>query len=190
MEDFQLVLSAIMGIVCIGLIIFLYIFSGGWKSHGGLSGLWRWLSQGGLSNPNVRSKQGPTKRIPDASEVTEIMEEIYREFTDKLYKQNEDLQEKFAESLSELRQVVQSLENRLSILEKSVWIRDVMEDPIEQKSITIHKEESITQEPVYFRILDELRKGRSPEKVASRLGVTIHDVNEVLNIMETPGNKN
>lgn len=185
-----MVLSAIMGIVCIGLIIFLYIFSGGWKSHGGILGLWKWLSQGGLSNPNVRAKQKTTKKIPDANEVTDIMEEIYREFTDKLYKQNEDLQEKFAESLSELRQVVQSLENRLSILEKSVWIRDVMEDPIRQESITIHKEEPITQEPIYFRILDELRKGTSPEKVASCLGITIHDVNEVLNIMEAPRNKN
>jgi hypothetical protein len=184
------VLSAIMGIVCILLIVFLYIFSGGWKTYGGAFGIWKWLSQGGLSNPNGRSRRRPVQKVPEASEFADILEEIYREFTDKLQKQNEEIQSKLDGTITELRRVVRDLENRVSCLEIQKKAPHKLAATVACAIVQRSEEKcSPLEEPVYFRILDALRKGMAPGEVANYLKVPLQDVKSVLSIMSTPGNK-
>lgn len=189
-----MVLSAVMGIVCVGLIIFLYIFSGGWKTYGGITGIWRWLSQGGLSNPG-QNKRRPIVRnaAPDATEVADVLEDIYREFTDSLYSQNEKLQTQLADTVMELQHVIQALDERVSRLEMTFETRKEEKVP-KTDLVTVpessqKKEPHDMSEPVYFQILDELRKGSSPEKVAARLHVSVDDVKSVLEIMIAPARR-
>lgn len=185
-----MVLSAVMGIVCIGLIIFLYIFSGGWKTYGGMTGIWKWLSKGGLSNPGQMKGRPTARNMPDATEVADILEDIYREFTDKLYAQNEKLQSQIADSVVELKHMIRALDARISELEISFDTKTEKKvpvtAPVHEPELPIKKETHELSEPVYFQILDELRKGASPEEVVDRLHVSIDDVKSILDIMVTP----
>ncbi len=181
-----MVLSIIMGLVCIALIVLLYIFSGGWKTYGGVSGLWKWLSQGGLSNPSIHKKQNLSSGKYRSDDVADVLEDIYREFTERVNMQNEELK-KMNESLLLMRSMVVSIEERITILEnanngKPLIINSALED----HNLIALEQLQLEDEPVYFKILDELRKGSSVEQVAMQLGIPVLEVEKVLRLMDTP----
>lgn len=192
--------STVMGLVCLALIISLYAFSGGWKTYGGMFGLWKWLKQGGLSNPTPYGQKHGGQRSENVAEVVDVLDDIYREFVKKLESQTQTLHNAIDHSVLELRSIVETLELRIEKLEQSKPQEEVSPQTSEMllantdnsnessfhPSVNLTGQCASTGEPIYFHILDGICQGSNSAEIAQNLGVTVNDVEMVRRVMEAP----
>ncbi|WAH35381.1 hypothetical protein [Alicyclobacillus dauci] len=182
--------TLILAIVCIVLIFVLYVVSGGWKNHGGLFGIVKWMRSGARLGIPQKSPSPIRHQTVESNRADKEAIKILREIHAEMSARYSDLERR----LTELETVQQEMSHSLQKMSSSVHVPPV-EPTVDRTRVVADEDESATRaveehglenHDKYFDILDLLDAGKSDEEIADLLSVRVDDVNYVKRLMSAP----
>lgn len=220
MEGGAGLLTTVLALLCLIVIFSLYIGTGGWKTHGGLKGIFTWMRSAGTprlaQQSPVPAPMGSELLVTPSDEVEEILDDIYREFTEETGKLREQFElfqqethERF-ESLTkkihtEIAQVALQVEQLLSSSQKgdreTQMSSDISSEVAYRQpelstgtslSSRIELQSDRFSAPLenlsigHFEVLDYLFTGASTQEISQITGISEEQVEEIRKLMENP----